>query len=66
MCFFCGGAYEHQGARCPSIKAFEYYPDGSTVKRVEFVTYADFIRPEQSQPKEGFVTADGLRHLNGH
>lgn len=31
-CGYCG---LHHGTRCPSVKAFEYHPDG-TVKRVEF------------------------------
>ena len=28
--------------RCPSVKAIEYFEDGVTVKRVEFMTAPDF------------------------
>jgi len=38
-CRFCGMSH---GLRCPSIKAIEYFDDGITVKRVEFMTVADF------------------------
>lgn len=37
-CAWCG---KYHGTRCPEVKAIEYHPDGS-VKRVEFVTQADF------------------------
>ena len=37
-CAHCGNIH---GPRCPSVKAIEYYPDG-TVKRVEYMTAADF------------------------
>lgn len=38
-CKYCG-ALSHPGV-CPTVKALEYFPDGS-VKRVEFKTAADF------------------------
>lgn len=34
QCYWCGLIH---GPKCPSVKAVEYYPDGVTVKRVEFV-----------------------------
>lgn len=40
MCIICG--FEHEN-KCPLIKAYEYFPDG-TIKRVEFLTPADFHR----------------------
>jgi len=48
-CLICGNEHE---SKCPWIKAYEYYPvlDASghaIVKRIEFVTFADFPpRPE--------------------
>jgi hypothetical protein len=36
-CKWCGMIH---GPRCPSVKAIEYFPDG-TIKRVEFMTPAD-------------------------
>lgn len=42
-CRYCGMIH---GPKCPSIKAIEYHPDG-TVKRIEFVTPADYF---QNQP----------------
>ena len=38
-CRFCGMSH---GSRCPSIKAIEYHEDGITVRRVEFMTPADY------------------------
>ncbi len=37
-CPYCGIPHI---SRCPSVKAFEYHPNG-TIKRVEFVTGADY------------------------
>lgn len=37
-CRHCG--FTH-GPLCPSVKAIEYHPDG-TIKRIEYVTAADF------------------------
>ena len=37
-CQFCG---QKHGVRCPSVKAIEYYENG-TVRRVEFMTAADY------------------------
>lgn len=39
-CQYCGSASPHQGI-CPSVKAIEYYPDGTT-KRVELKTANDY------------------------
>lgn len=39
-CQYCGSAFPHQGI-CPTVKAIEYYPDG-TMKRVELKTANDF------------------------
>lgn len=41
-CIICG--IEHD-FKCSLIKAYEYYPDGGGVKRVEFVTFADMPPP---------------------
>lgn len=38
-CRFCG---QDHGLRCPSVKAVEYFENGH-VKRVEFVTPADYL-----------------------
>lgn len=35
---------DHDGLRCPLVKAYEYYEDGS-VKRVEFLTPGDYLAP---------------------
>ena len=40
-CPHCGLIH---GPRCPSVKAIEYFPDG-TVKRVEYLTPADYASP---------------------
>jgi hypothetical protein len=40
-CNLCGLSHEY---KCSLIKAYEYYPDG-VVKRVEFLTPADFQQP---------------------
>jgi hypothetical protein len=39
-CAHCGSIVEHQGI-CPTVKAIEYYPDG-TVKRVEYKCAGDY------------------------
>lgn len=36
-CHYCGLIHE---TKCPSVKAIEYFPDG-TIRRVEFLTPAD-------------------------
>ena len=41
QCQHCGG---YHVAKCPLIKAIEYHPDGE-VKRVEFMTPADYAMP---------------------
>jgi hypothetical protein len=46
-CRFCG---KDHGARCPDVKAIEYAEDGVTVRRVEFVTAADFLAPLTAVP----------------
>lgn len=38
-CVLCGC---HHDFKCPLIKAYDYFPDGR-VKRVEFMTAADFV-----------------------
>ena len=45
-CQLCGLEHEF---KCHLIKAYDYYPDG-TVKRVEFITIADFQKQEAPQP----------------
>ena len=30
------------GLKCPTVKAIEYFDDGATVKRVEFMTAVDY------------------------
>lgn len=42
-CPYCGDASNHMGTKCGLVKAYEYHPDG-TVKRVEFMTPADYIQ----------------------
>lgn len=37
-CRWCGHAH---GDLCPQVKALEFYEDGTTPKRVEFLTPAD-------------------------
>ena len=49
-CPYCG---LHHDKQCPSVKAIEYHPDG-TVKRVEFVTSADY--PQKFDPLDFAVT----------
>lgn len=51
-CRFCGQSH---GLRCPSVKAIEYFEDGVTVKRVEFVTAADY--------STSYANPDPNRHL---
>lgn len=43
-CPYCGGL--HIGL-CPTVKAIEYYPDGTT-KRVEFKTPSDYAAAPNS------------------
>lgn len=45
-CRHCGMIH---GLLCPSVKAIEYYPDG-TIKRVEYVTTADFASIQLAAP----------------
>ena len=45
-CPHCGLIH---GPRCPSVKAIEYFPDG-TVKRVEYLTPADCWPPQFPSP----------------
>jgi hypothetical protein len=46
-CRFCGMSH---GIRCPSVKAIEYFEDGVTVKRVEFMTASDYYQPAPYNP----------------
>ena len=48
-CNYCGGIHEN---KCPLVKSFEYYPDG-TIKRVEFYSQTDY----------GPMTPDNLKTL---
>ena len=38
-CFYCGNIHE---TKCPLISAYEY-DDKMNVKRIEFVTFVDFM-----------------------
>lgn len=38
-CRWCGMTH---GIRCPSVKAIEYFGDGVTVKRIEFMVASDY------------------------
>ncbi len=38
ICYNCG--QQHDGQKCPLVKAYRYWPDGS-ISGVEFVTIAD-------------------------
>lgn len=49
-CTYCGSSDRHQGI-CPSVKAMEYYPDG-TLKRVELKTAADYPPLASTSPRE--------------
>ena len=40
VCKYCGSIVKHTG-KCPSVKSFEYYPDGK-IKKVEFLTPVDY------------------------
>lgn len=42
-CHLCGSIIRHLGV-CPSVKAIEYYPDG-TVRRMEFMCPSDYAIP---------------------
>lgn len=48
-CRWCGAVH---GPLCPMLKAIEFHADGATVKRVEFLTNADFptILPKKPEP----------------
>lgn len=35
-CGYCGGVAHAMLVMCPRVKLVEYYPDGKTLKRVEF------------------------------
>lgn len=50
-CILCG--YDHD-FKCALVKAYEYHPDG-TLKRVEFVTFADMRQPSPllNMPEHG-------------
>jgi len=37
-CFYCGKEHEF---KCPMISAYEFYPDGVGIRRIEFVTFVD-------------------------
>lgn len=41
----CGWCGNWHGSACPRVKSMEFYPDGITVKRVEFVTLSDLQAP---------------------
>ena len=45
-CQHCG---QWHGKLCPQVKAIEYHPDGR-VKRIEYVTSADFGRAPLPMP----------------
>jgi hypothetical protein len=47
-CQFCGMSH---GVRCPSVKAIEYFENGVTVKRVEFMTPSDYYHPFTPWPQ---------------
>jgi hypothetical protein len=40
-CRWCGSFH---GTTCPNVKAFEFFDDGVTVKRVEFYSPKDYPR----------------------
>lgn len=41
-CKYCG---TYHTTKCPLIKAIDYQEDGVTIKRVEFMTPADYAAP---------------------
>jgi len=56
-CRYCGSITPHQGI-CPSVKAMEYYPDG-TIKRVEMKTAQDYPPVVSSSPRD-WLTGIGV------
>jgi len=56
-CQWCG---LHHGVQCPSVKAIEYFPDG-TIKRVEFKGASDYpgvdVRPFPLPGPDGWKIA---------
>ena len=48
-CLFCG--YIHSAYSCPRVKAFDF-DDNGMIKRVEFLTPADMVKPQPSPPPE--------------
>jgi hypothetical protein len=59
-CGWCGG---HHGRLCPSVKAIEFHPTGE-VKRVEFVTGADYPPLETRWPHSASNMAGGVATLS--
>lgn len=59
-CIYCGTI--HPGLICPRIKAMEFQENGSTIKRIEFLTPMDYPpqgkvdEPEQDYPRLKGVT----------
>lgn len=45
-CPYCG---KHHHETCPRVSAMEYYPDGKTIKRVEFHGSQPFRAVPQQQ-----------------
>jgi hypothetical protein len=45
-CRWCG--HIHLTPQCPAVKAIEYWPDGITVKRVEFFVDKPLVGPALS------------------
>lgn len=61
-CGHCGSIVEHPGV-CPTIKATEYYENG-TIKRVEYRSAADYFMPFPLAPSlpTGPTTPGGQQH----
>lgn len=48
-CRWCGMLHTGAGV-CPTVKAIEFFEDGTTIKRVEFKTPADYVIPSPGGP----------------
>lgn len=63
-CLFCGKSH---GLRCPEVKSIEYFEGGQRIKKVEFMTPADYHAPLGLPTLGGGqVTFGGPGSIMGH
>jgi hypothetical protein len=55
-CRWCGMIH---GPACPSVRAIEYYPDGVTVRRVEFKSQEGARLGPEAPPRPGGSASRG-------